>query len=460
MRSLFRAQGISLLVLLLLLSGCASYTAKPLSNTPSQLLSLKHLIAEVNTADNSTELSASAPLSLNEVAILAIKGNPDLKIKRKALGVVEAQTYSAGLFADPQFSANLDHPTSSLPGLTNAWGMGFGYDISSLLTHSATKTIAQKHQAKVRLELMWAEWQVILQARSLVVKAVMEKNRETLLSTVYARALKQYQLSTKSMADGNVTLEMNSGDLTSLLDVTSQLNLIKNQHITTLSDLNYLLGLLPNEVVPLADLPTLKPIAEDVIESKLKSIAQSRPDLLALQLGYLEQEERVRAAIWGQFPAFNVGITRASDTSSLHTSGFNIGLTLPLFSGNKGNIAIERATRAQLKEEYQARMSQTGIDIQRLMHLQNAVMSQQIELMKYLPSLDALLVNTRKAYKNRDVAALIYLNIESSWIKSQLGQMDLTQTQWETQIALGALLGGVEGSTFPQNILEDGDISK
>jgi len=77
---------------------------------------------------------------------------------------------------------------------------------------------------------------------------------------------------------------------------------------------------------------------------KMHELAQRRPDLLALQAGYRSQEARVRAAILGQFASITLGITRARDTGSVSTNGFTIGLTLPLFSGNRGEIKIERAT--------------------------------------------------------------------------------------------------------------------
>jgi outer membrane protein TolC len=445
---------------LFMLYGCATYSPKPLSFKPQLANSLSELIAAANRTSSKVQVASDQPLTLSEVSALAIVGNPDLKVKRASLGVAQAQAYAAGLFGDPQFSANLDHPTSSLPGLTNAWGLGLGYDISSLIHHHIDKTIANAHQKKVHLDLVWDEWQVILQARKWAVQSIMEQQRIALLSKVYDRALKQYQQSSKNMADGNVTLDMNSSDLTALMDVSSQLGQLKRTHSETQSKLDYVLGLQPDIHVPLANLPTLKPLSTSVIKDKLKTIAQSRPDLIALQLGYQAQESKVRAAVLGQFPAFNLGINSASDTSGLHTTGLSVGVTLPLFSGNKGNIAIERASRDELKAAFQTRLAQTRADIHRLVNLQNLVVDQAANLDTYMPQLDKLLMQTRKAYENRDVAALVYLNIESSWIKSRLEQIDLLQTQWNTQIALAALLGGLDHHSFPSDLLKTGEIEQ
>ena len=61
----------------------------------------------------------------------------------------------------------------------------------------------------------------------------------------------------------------------------------------------------------------------------------------------LSEASRRRPAILSQFPSVSIGISRARDTSSVDTSGFTIGLTLPLFSGSRGAIAVERTTREQ-----------------------------------------------------------------------------------------------------------------
>jgi outer membrane protein TolC len=46
-------------------------------------------------------------LSLDEVAILAVRNNPDLKAKRQRASIARAQLYAAGSIPDPQLSANL-----------------------------------------------------------------------------------------------------------------------------------------------------------------------------------------------------------------------------------------------------------------------------------------------------------------------------------------------------------------
>jgi len=71
----------------------------------------------------------------------------------------------------------------------------------------------------------------------------------------------------------------------------------------------------------------------------------------------------VRATIVAQFPNLIIGITGGSDNSEVRNLGPQISLELPLFDRNQGNIAIERATRQKLHDEYAARLAATDAQV-------------------------------------------------------------------------------------------------
>ncbi|MFZ0467598.1 MAG: TolC family protein, partial [Thiogranum sp.] len=159
-----------------------------------------------------------------------------------------------------------------------------------------------------------------------------------------------------------------------------------------------------------------------------------------LQAGYASQEARVRGAILAQFPSLGIGVNRARDTGDVKTVGLSVTLSLPLFSGNRGNIAVERASREQLRAEYRARLAQTAVDVSRLRELQDIIRRQQDNLQTYLPRLKTLVERARKAYGQGDIGALTFLNMESTWVNKRLEQLSLAQAGWENRIALEALL--------------------
>ena len=432
------------LISLIFLSSCASYHPQPLPQQVALAKSLSALTVKANKLmgkqKNRHEVNLADGLDLTEVAILAVLGNPDLKSKRAQVKVAGAQAFAAGLLPDPQLSANNDKPVDKTSTAVNALGFGLSFDITRLITRQARIDAKQNAQTGVNLELLWQEWQVIQQARSLAVRFQFEEEQLALLQNMNVLYQSRYLRSKKGLAEGNVTLDVNGIDLTAVLDSLSQTSQLEQKHNTTRYQLNLLLGLQSDAVIPLAKIETNVPLNRNLIKSQLQKLADIRPDLLALKAGYQSQEANVRAAIMAQFPSFSIGINQARDTGGLHTRGYTIGLNLPLFDGNRGVIAIERATREKLSREYQARLSQTKSDINQLLKLQTIVEKLRNKLNIYLPRLQVLVKRATKAYRRGDIGALIFLNMESTWVNKRLELISMQQTLWENRIALQTLL--------------------
>ena len=425
-----------------LLGGCATYQAQPLPEQAALEKDLPRLVARINRSskpgNNRYQVKLDNGLDLTEVAIVAVLANPDLKVRRAQLKVAGAQAFAAGLLPDPQLTTNIDQPTTA--GYNTGLGLGLGYAITPLITRQARISAAQGTHAKVQLQLLWQEWQVIQQARSLAVRSRLEQQRLILLRKMHLLYQQRYQHSQQGLLEGNVTLDINGTDLTALVDSFSQISRLQRQHNQTQHDLHHLLGLRADVLVSLAKLPAETPIDPASVQAQLKRLPTIRPDLLALKAAYQAQEERVRAAILAQFPSFSIAISRVRDTSNVYTGGFSISLNLPLFNGNRGAIAIQRATREQLSLEYQARLAQTQTDVSRLMQLQSIIKEQRQHLQTYLPRLNALVQRARRAYRQGDIDALTFLHMESTWLNKRLEQISLQQSQWQNRIALQTLL--------------------
>jgi len=435
---------VAALSLLAMLGGCATYQPNPLEETsplviePGELLVLAADMRE--GAAGGYHIDLADGLDLTGVGVLAVINNPDLRRQRAQWQIAGAQAFAAGLLPDPQLSVGLDKPAGNTAGLVNAWSLGLGYDIIPLITRQAQVDAARLGQDKVRLDLLWQEWQVIQQARSLAVRLQLEAQRLALLHSMLSLYQDRYQRSAQALQDGDITLDINGTDLTALVDTLSQINQLEQTHNQSRHDFNLLLGLDPQVSVKLAPLSQAVALDPDAVKVRLTRLPEMRPDLLALKAGYASQEARVRAAVLAQFPSLGIGVTRARDTGNVHTLGLSVNLGLPLFSGNRGNIAIERATREQLQAEFRARLAQTSVDVDRLLELQTILQQQQDELDIYLPRLKQLVDRARSAYDQGDIQALTFLNMESTWVNKRLEQISLVQASWENRIALEALL--------------------
>ncbi len=432
-----------LAVVTVLLGGCATFEPRPLQEralSPISLESFQIESIELNSgAAAAYKVDLSDGLDLTEIGIVAVINNPDLKAQRALLNVAAAQTFAAGLLPDPQLVAGFEEPTGN-SATDTAWALGLNYDIIPLITRQATLDAGRGAQDRVRLDLLWQEWQVMQQARSLAVRLQSEQQQLGLLHKMHSLYLARYQRSAQALHAGDITLDINGADLTALVDVLSQINQLEQVHNDTTHSFNLLLGLSPKAIVVLAPLPPAEALDAPEVNSRLARLPELRPDLLALRAGYDSQEALLRAAILAQFPSLGIGINRARDTSNVDTLGLSITLSLPLFSGNRGNIAIERATREQLYHEYQARLAQADADVDRLLELQALLQAQLESLNLYLPTLETLVVRAGTAYQKGDINVLMYLNMESTLMNKRLEQLSLQQSCWENRIALEVLL--------------------
>ena len=81
----------------------------------------------------------------------------------------------------------------------------------------------------------------------------------------------------------------------------------------------------------------------------------------------------------------------------MHTTGFGITLDLPVFTRNRGQIAVQRATREQLHAEYQARLDQAAGESDRLWQQQGLLEAQSRAIAAHLPSLERMVHEARDA---------------------------------------------------------------
>jgi len=157
-----------------LLGGCASYHPDPLPTTPQLAASVQGLQVERRQIDLPVlaryDFDPTKPLDATGLAIFAVLGNPQLKAERAKLGVARAQAFDAGLLPDPQLSLSRDFPGNSVGASTSAYNLGLSYDIAALITHHAATRAAQQAATQVDLQVLWAEWQTVAQARLLYIQ--------------------------------------------------------------------------------------------------------------------------------------------------------------------------------------------------------------------------------------------------------------------------------------------------
>lgn len=113
-----------------------------------------------------------------------------------------------------------------------------------------------------------------------------------------------------------------------------------------------------------------------------------------------------------------------------------------MFNRNRGNIAIESATRAKLRAEYQTRLDAAQTEIERILlglPAQTARLKQVDDGLRFLePAADA----AQRAFKADAIDVLTYTNLQAAVLAKRQEAAALRQSIDEQDIALQTLLGG------------------
>ena len=432
------------------LASCASYQPKALPTQFSQTDTVPHLVLDQKNLHIPTlkahSIDLSQGLDSDDIAILAVLNNPDLKLARDDAGVAHAQAFSAGLLPDPQLALTGDLSNSGGPGSARALSAGLSYDLMVLVTHGAVDAAAEAENKKTDMNLLWQEWQVVAQARLLTVKLMYTRKIAALLDTnliIFEERVKHIQ---RAYDQHYVSNELVVPELTALQDLRKQRSDLAHQLNQLQHDLTSLLGLSPEAEVTLREPPTGEQVQgvlnQVLVNREAAQLVTRRPDLLALQAGIEAEDQRYRAAILGQFPSMNIGFTRARDSTPIYSKALGITMTLPLWNRNRGAIAIELATRKKLLDEYQQRLNMSNSDIHRLLAEQQLNVRGLEENRRALIQLSAMVDSAETAYANHNMDGVLYANLHNTLLTRQIDALVLQQSILEQGLALQSLTGG------------------
>ena len=434
------------LMLVLLLGGCATYEPLPLD---------LHARAADNPADIKVDPSVMRlfahsqhrfdpghGLDMTDVAILAVANNPQLKLARDQRGIAHAQAFAAGLLPDPVLDLAHGVPTAG-PSETSTFDLGLSYAVEALLVHPVVERAVNASEHEVDLNLLWEEWQVVGAARQLFVRDVYRAKMLAVLREEAAVLAKQHAQLAHANGKGDISLTAVAADLAGLQAVETRVHDAERQLLKTRQALDALLGLSPKAGLHLIG-PTTMPTLSDVEVSRaLAALPRRRPDLLALQAGYRSADARYRQAILEQFPAIQVGFSKARDADGIYTRGFQVTLTLPLFNRNRGSIAITNSTRRKLHDEYSVRLAHAQAQVEQILQDQKLLVQQRAQLQQASASTTTAVHRIREVTMPGDVSEAALALLRTNAFDRRLDLLTLDETALEQQAALQTLLGGV-----------------
>jgi outer membrane protein TolC len=427
------------------LAACANYQSLPLGTHAHLKQKLSELVH--------TGVRIDQPLSVYDVAVLAVENNPDLLATRTQRGVARAQVLEAGLLPNPSVSASylfLLNPNAAAGVLFDAVSAGVTQDIQKTITMKGRLRTAQAAALQVDASVLWEEWQLIGKARLAVFDIIQDEKLQKVL-TAYRETLKdRFERGRRALGQGNVTLATVAPDLAAISDTQKSLFDLERDLDTHRHDLNAMLGLAPEVAVPLKTQLQVLQVDSKAVLRALDDLGNRRPDLIALQLGYRSQDEKLRGAIVGQFPALTFGPSYARDTSDVRSFGPQLTMDLPIFDRNQGNVAIESATRDQLRAEFEARLSAAHSEVLASLATQRLLARQLDEERAEMPVLQGFAEQAESAMNAGNIDERAYVDLVSANYSKQQAVLTLEQQLLEQQVATATLIGaGMPRAAMP-----------
>ena len=418
------------ILLAVAVAGCARYTALPLSTAIP-------LAPSLGALDGSTP---QAPLTVAQVVTLALANNPDLKAARLQRGIAAGQTTQAGLLANPSLSGAL-LPLLSGAGTVPAWNLGIAQDIKSILTYKSRQRAARAGERQVDAGVVWQEWQVAGQARQIATDLIVgARSRRNYLAAYQLLAERGARLD-KALASQTVTLVTVAPDRVALQSARAALDTLDQQQLNLRHQLNALLGLTPDVAVPLAAEPDLPPFDPAQVRGQIATLPDRRPDLLALRMGYAASDEQLRQAIQSQFPDLILGGSVASDNSKVINGGPDIQIGLPIFDRGQGAIAVARATRAQLRADYDARLAAAVGTVGALLREYEQLSAQLTVARRDLPAARLAAERAQAAFGASNLDERGYVDLVSNRFAKEQEIMTLELALLDRRIAIQTLVG-------------------
>jgi outer membrane protein TolC len=438
------------------LGGCAGYSALPLPQHPNlapQLSSLNLTLPPQEAGQPSQTINPSQPLTPDQVALLAMVNDPDLASVHAKIAVANADVIDAQTLPNP--SIGLGYATLvSGPGTSDALTASIGQDIQSIVTYRPRVAAAKARVRQVGADSLWDEWQVAQKARLLAI-AINSDGRQIALRTrehdLLLKELGAVQQATKA---GNLDLSAEAPLAADESGAARDLSAARLQELQDWQDLDALLGLQPTARFAIAAPEAVK--LPDDIDPMLASLPSRRPDLVALRLGYDAAESDVRAAILGQFPAFNLGVASGSDTTEVVSLGPQVTFDLPIFNRNQAKIASTRATREQLHAEYLSRLDDAEGTARSLLAKAHVAESDLAAARQSAANASERLDAAQRAYDAGNIDQRAFADYQTTALDRQLDVINYERALQENAFGLSVELG----LGFPRTVLspEDGEI--
>jgi outer membrane protein TolC len=437
--------GALAIAVLAMSAGCARYERMPLTTAAvdaALTVQLDHPSTKPTSIASEALPAATVDLrdglSPDEAAVVAVIYNPTLRAERDKVSVSSAQLLQAGLLPNPQLSIEVDPVNGgNTVDTVTGWAVGLNWEVTALITHDAKVAAAKSGESAVRLDIAWKEWQAAAAARLAVFDLVALNEQLVEARAVQDRLTENLRVMRQAVDQGHKTVVDLAAAETATDDARAAVLALQRETEHQRAMLSRALGLPAEHEMPVQTGVRL-PSRLDVPDATVfyEDLEQRRLDLVGLHRGYEGQESTLRAAVLAQFPKVSLGVLPASDTSNVHTFGIGAMVDLPIFDRNQGNIAIERATRQQLFDEYIDRVFTARSDVATAVGDIRGLAGEIAAAEEAIPRAERLVESYRRALDAGNADVLSYYGAWNDLAQKRIGVLKLKQQLVQAGVAL------------------------
>ena len=362
------------LIILVLLSGCATYHAQPVS--PAALMNdfevrsldnpelRRYIAAHCGDSNN----CAPGTWNLNTLTLAAFYFSPALDVARAQHGISEAAIQSAGQYPNPALQLPLGYTSNAKSG-QSPYTYGLGLDIPIETAGKRGYRMAQARQLSnaARFNIGNVAWQVRSRLRGHMLNLYAATRRVRLLEQQIVTQQQIAAMLDKRLAVGATSAPEDSQAHIALarnqVDVAHAQQQMQDERAQIAAAIGVPVAALAQIKIDFNTFERVYPAIPD--DEARRQAVLNRADVLAALSEYEASQAALQLEISRQYPDIHIGPGYTFDAGA-HKFLLPIsGITLPLFNQNQGQIAEAGARRKEMAARVNAVQAQAINDTDR-----------------------------------------------------------------------------------------------
>jgi cobalt-zinc-cadmium efflux system outer membrane protein len=427
----------------------------PIPRNRSVCCACLFLIAWIGTARPAwaqpTTLPKAQPghvLTLEQSVAWALQNNPDLAVARQQRGIAQAGVVIARTYPhNPVWgSAVLGDNGPAAAGITN----------HVFQQHTITQEVELRKQGKIRREIAAAafsrvEWEIALQEQKMAVHTIrafngylyQQEKLRVLDDTI--RLQEDTSKKVKQLVDQNLRLKAADFMLarSDELEARAQRGSRQTQAVMAWHELRRVMGVQKEIVEVSGRLPSTTPAGS--ADQWTQFAYQVRPDLQAVQMAYLEAEQRERLEIANRFGNPQIGVKSEFNETNVVFVGPTVQFALPVFNRKRGEILLRQAEKMGVLLDKQRVETQINQDVL-------AALDRLAEAKKWVSTLEEILPALQKTtqtfdnlFKEGEIDVMRLIEVRRRHLRSRDSYLDAL---WELNQARADLAAAVGDFTL------------